>query len=100
MQIFKLYNIIEENNMNILNIHIIYIGIIFLILIKSFIKKKEIKEIKKPTLEYYEWKRLYFKMMVLHKFNELYKNHKIKQNFKKYYKHKLRKSIICKSANF
>jgi hypothetical protein len=75
VQIFKLYNIIEENNMNILDIHIIYIGIIFLILIKSFVyknEKKEIKEDKKPSLEYYEWKRLYFKIIVLHEFKEIY----------------------------
>ncbi len=81
---------------------IIFIGIIFIIIIKiyKYIKKIETNENKNITLEYYEWKRIYFKMMVLHKFNELYKNHKIKQNFKKYYKHKLRKSIISKSANF
>ena len=51
----------------------------------KYIKKvenNEINEIKNPTLEYYEWKRLYFKMMVLNKFNDLYKNHKYKQKFK------------------
>ena len=58
--------------MDIININYLYIIIIFLILIKSFMffKKKEIKGVKKPTLEYYEWKKLYFKMMVL---NKLYK---------------------------
>ena len=83
MQIFKLYNIIEENNMNILDIHIIYIGIIFLILIKLFVyKKKEITEEKKPSLEYYEWKRLYFKMIVLHEFKEIYKKKNHHNNIK------------------
>ena len=45
--------------MDIMNVHCLYMIIIFLILIKSFMyfKKKEIKEVKKPTLEYYEWKR-------------------------------------------
>jgi len=58
--------------MNILDIHIIYIGIIFLILIKSFMyfKKKEIKDVKKPTLEYYEWKRIFYKMIVLKKLHK------------------------------
>ena len=81
---------------------IIFIGIMFIIIIKfyKYIKKIETNENKNITLEYYEWKRLYFKMMVLHKFNELYKNHKIKQYFIKYYKHKFRKSIISQSANF
>lgn len=43
--------------------------IIILILIKSFMyfKKKEIKGVKKPTLEYYEWKRIFYKMIVLKK---------------------------------
>ena len=65
-----------------------------MILIKSFIKKKEIKEIKKPTLEYYEWKRIYFKMMVLHEFKKIYK--------KQIYPNKLkwRNSIINRSASF
>ena len=84
---------------------IIFIGIIFIIILKFYkyinnVKKVENNEIKNPTLEYYEWKRLYFKMIVLNKFNDLYKYHKYKQKFKKYYKHKLRNSIISKSANF
>ena len=29
-----------------------------------FFKKKEIKDVKKPTLEYYEWKRIFYKMIV------------------------------------
>ncbi len=55
--------------MIILNYHIIYIAIIILILLKSYIfpdKKKEIKE-NVPTYEYYEWKRLYYKMLVLNR---------------------------------
>ena len=68
--------------------------IIFIIILKfykyKYIKNKEIKKLKKPTLEYYEWKILYFKMMVLNKLSFLFKNHK----------HKLRNSIISKSANF
>jgi len=61
---------------------IIFIGIIFIIILKfykykyKYIKNKEIEEVKKPTLEYYEWKRLYFKMMVLNKLSFLFKNHK------------------------
>lgn len=93
MQIFKLYNIIEENNMNILDINIIYIGIIFLILIKSFVyknEKKEIKEDKKPSIEYYEWKRLYYKIIVLHEFKEIYNHHKLKYS----------NSIIDRCASF
>ena len=66
-----------------------------MILIKSFIKKKEIKEIKKPTLEYYEWKRLYFKMMVLHEFKKIYK-----KQIRHPYKNKWRNSIINRSAYF
>lgn len=64
-----------------MNIHCLYIIVIFLILIKSFMyfKKKEIKGVKKPTLEYYEWKRLFYKMIVLKK---LYKkrNHTNKKS--------------------
>ena len=59
---------------------IIFIGIFFIIILKfykyKYIKNKEIEEVKKPTLEYYEWKRLYFKMMVLNKLSFLFKNHK------------------------
>jgi hypothetical protein len=59
---------------------IIFIGFFFIIILKFYkyknIKNKEIKKIKKPTLEYYEWKRLYFKMMVLNKLSFLFKNHK------------------------
>lgn len=64
-------------NMNILNIHIIYITIIILILFKSFQYKKKNLE-NKPTIEYYEWKRIYYKMMVLHKlkYNYLPTKHK------------------------
>lgn len=32
-----------------------------------YFKKKEIKEVKKPILEYYEWKRIFYKMIVLKK---------------------------------
>jgi len=55
--------------MDIMNVHCLYIIVIILILIKSFMyfKKKEIKEVKKPTLEYYEWKRIFYKMIVLKK---------------------------------
>ena len=55
--------------MDIMNVHCLYIIIIILILIKSYIyfKKKEINEVKKPTLEYYEWKRIFYKMIVLKK---------------------------------
>jgi hypothetical protein len=58
---------------------IIFIGIMFIIIIKfyKYIKKIETNENKNITLEYYEWKRIYFKMMVLHKFNELYKRVKV-----------------------
>ena len=66
-----------------------------MILIKSFIKKKEIKEIKKPTLEYYEWKRIYFKMMVLLEFKKIYK-----KQIHHPYKNKWRNSIINRSAYF
>ena len=55
--------------MIILNYHIIYIGIIILILLKLYIfpeKKKEIKD-NIPTYEFYEWKRLYYKMLVLNR---------------------------------
>jgi len=64
-------------NMNILYIHIIYIAIIILILLKSFQYKKKILE-NKPTIEYYEWKRIYYKMMVLCKlkYNYLPTKHK------------------------
>lgn len=58
--------------MIILNYHIIYIGIIILIFLKSYIfpdKKKEIKE-NVPTYEYYEWKRLYYKMLVLNRLKD------------------------------
>jgi hypothetical protein len=61
---------------------IIFIGIIFIIILKfykykyKYIKQNEIIEVKKPSLEYYEWKRLYFKMMVLNKLSFLFKNHK------------------------
>jgi len=63
-------------NMNILYIHIIYIVIIFLILFKSFQYKKKIHE-NKPTIEYYDWKRLYYKMIVLYKINEICHHKKI-----------------------
>ena len=61
---------------------IIFIGIIFIIILKFYkykyknIKQNEIIEVKKHSLEYYEWKRLYFKMMVLNKLSFLFKNHK------------------------
>lgn len=58
--------------MIILNYHIIYIGIIILILLKSHIfpeKKKEIKE-NILTYEFYEWKRLYYKMLVLNRLKD------------------------------
>jgi adenylate kinase family enzyme len=69
-----------------------------LILIKSFVyknEKKEIKEDKKPSIEYYEWKRLYFKIIVLHEIKEIY-------NKKIHYHHKLKysNSIKNKSAHF
>ncbi len=35
-----------------------------------FFKKKEIKDVKKPTLEYYEWKRIFYKMIVLKKLHK------------------------------
>ena len=84
--------------MNILEIHIIYIGIIFLILIKSFVyknEKNEIKEDKKPSLEYYEWKRIYYKIIVLHEIKEIYKKRIHHPN-----KLKWRNSIINRSAYF
>ena len=68
--------------MIILNYHIIYIGIIILILLKSYIfpdKKKEIKE-NVPTYEYYEWKRLYYKMLVLNRLKDYsIKKYKIRE---------------------
>lgn len=81
--------------MNMLDIHIIYLGIIFLILYKSFsfIKKREIKE-NNPTIEYYEWKIIYYKMMVLYKFKKLYiKNNHI-HNKKKWRNHMNSKSAF------
>lgn len=54
--------------------HMIYIGIIIIILLNSYVfpdKKKEIKE-NIPTYEYYEWKRLYYKMLVLNLLKEYY----------------------------
>ncbi len=60
--------------MNILNIHIIYLGIIFYILFINHKKKKKIKEHENPTIEYYEWKRLYFKMLVLSTVKKTCKN--------------------------
>ena len=84
--------------MNILNIHIIYIGIIFLILFKSFVyknEKKKIKEDKKLSLEYYEWKRIYYKIIVLHEIKEIYK-----KRIHHPYKNKWRNSIINSSAYF
>ncbi len=84
--------------MNILDIHIIYIGIIFLILIKSFVyknEKKKINEEKKPSLEYYEWKRIYYKIIVLHEIKEIYK-----KRIHYPYKNKWRNSIINRSAYF
>jgi hypothetical protein len=73
-----------------INIHIIYLAIIFLILFKIFFfgKRKKLKEHETPTFEFYEWKRLYFKMLVLHE---------IKKNINK---NKWRNSIINKSAFF
>jgi hypothetical protein len=67
-----------------------------LILIKSFVyknEKKEIKEDKKPSIEYYEWKRLYFKIIVLHEFKEIY-------NKKFHHRRKLSNSIIDRCASF
>jgi|688.fasta_scaffold01450_17 hypothetical protein len=60
---------------------IIFIGIVFIVILKyyKFINKVEKIKINQPTLEYYEWKKLYFKMMVL---NKLYKkrNHTNKKS--------------------
>jgi len=70
-----------------------------LILIKSFVyknEKKEIKEDKKPSLDYYEWKRIYFKMIVLHEIKEIYK----KRIHHHPYKNKWHNSIINRSAYF
>lgn len=69
-----------------------------MILIKSFIYKNKIKEDKKPTLEFYEWKRIYFKMIVLHEIKEIYK----KQIHHHHHPNKLkwRNSIINRSAYF
>jgi len=58
--------------MDIINVHCLYMIIISLILVKSFMffKKKDIKDVKKPTLEYYEWKRIFYKMIVLKKLHK------------------------------
>jgi hypothetical protein len=81
------------DNFNIIHIHIhiIYLGIIFLILLINH-KKKKIKE-QILTIEYYEWKRLYFKMLVLYKIKK-----KIKH--KHFDKKKWIDSIINKSVFF
>jgi hypothetical protein len=86
---------------DIMNVNYLYIIIIILILFKSFIffnkiKNKEIKEVKKPTLEYYNWKMLFYKMIVLKK---LYKkrNHRPLHHP---YKNKWLNSIKNKSAHF
>ena len=77
---------------------IFFIGIIFIIILKFYkFKKKEIKD-NNPTLEYYEWKRIYYKMIVLHEFKEIYKKHiNIHKNNHKY---RWRNHLNSKSAYF
>lgn len=57
--------------MIILNYHIIYIAIIIIIFIKKYLftNKKEIK-VNIPTYEYIEWKRLYYKTLVLNRLKD------------------------------
>ncbi len=84
--------------MELYNINVIYIGIIIFILFKSFTyHKKKIRKHENPTLEYYEWKRLFFKMLVLHEIKKKIKHKHIKRHFDK---QKWRDSIINKSAFF
>jgi hypothetical protein len=50
--------------------HFFYLSIIFILLIKFFRKNKMIiKNI--PTIEYYEWKKLYYKTLVLHEIKKM-----------------------------
>lgn len=60
---------------------IIFIGIVFIVILKYYkfinkVEKVEKIKINQPSLEYYEWKRLYFKMMVLNKLSFMFKKHK------------------------
>ena len=72
-----------------INFHIIYLFIIIFLIYKSY-KKEKINKINNiPTMEYYEWKRLFYKTMVLHEIK------KIVINKKKWYK-----NVLNKSAHF
>ena len=80
-----------------LNIHMIYLSIIFFILSKSFIYHKEKEKNKEhdyPTFEYYEWRKLYYKMLVLYHIKDKNNNHHIDV------KHKWRNKMFNKSAYF
>jgi len=83
-----------------LYIHIIYITII-LSKIKLFRNKKEVKENINPTIEYYNWKRLFFKIMVLHELNIMckaklhHKHHTYSKN-----RRKLRKNNLTTMSAF
>jgi hypothetical protein len=82
-----------------LNIHMIYLSIIFFILSKSFIYHKEKEKNKEhdyPTFEYYEWRRLYYKMLVLYYIKNKQKNN----NHHIDVKHKWRNKMFNKSAYF
>jgi hypothetical protein len=57
--------------------HIIYIFIIFILIYKICNKKNEkLNKNNIPTVEYYEWKRLFYKTMVLHEIKKIVKNKK------------------------
>jgi hypothetical protein len=61
-----------------INFHIIYIFIIFILIYKIYNKKNEkLNKNNIPTVEYYEWKRLFYKTMVL---REIKKNKKLITN--------------------
>ena len=81
-----------------INFHIIYIFIIFILIYKIYNKKNEkLNKNNIPTVEYYEWKRLYFKMLVLYEIKKKIKHKHFKRHFDK---KKWRDSIINKSAYF
>jgi len=78
-----------------LYIHIIYITII-LLKIKLLRNKKEVKENINPTIEYYNWKRLFFKIIVLHELNIICKA----KNYHKYSKNRRKNNLTTTSVFF
>ena len=58
-----------------INFHIVYLLIIFFLIYKNYKKDKKDK-INIPTMEYYEWKRLFYKTMVLYEIKKIVNNKK------------------------